>query len=98
MGSTNGVRAAGVDVFDAVFHGAFTLEMGETALTVTPLSETVDRDQANRDGFGDLLGSSRRMRELYADLERIAATNVTVLIEGETGTGKDLVAESIHAR
>ncbi len=96
MGSTNGVRAAGIAVFDAVFHGAFTLEMGETALTLTPLSETVDRDQVNRDGFGDLLGSSRRMRELYADLERIAATNVTVLIEGETGTGKDLVAESIH--
>jgi transcriptional regulator with GAF, ATPase, and Fis domain len=36
------------------------------------------------------------MRELFADLERIAPTDLTLLIEGETGTGKDLVAESVH--
>jgi transcriptional regulator with PAS, ATPase and Fis domain len=95
-GSTNGVRAGGVSVFDAVFRGAVTLEIGETAVTLTPLSETVEREQVHRDRLGDLLGSSRRMRELYADVERIAATDVTVLVEGETGTGKDLVAETIH--
>jgi transcriptional regulator with GAF, ATPase, and Fis domain len=37
------------------------------------------------------------MRELFADLQRIAPTDVTLLIEGETGTGKELVAESVHA-
>ncbi len=84
--STNGVRVGGISVYDAVFHGAITLEIGETVLTLTPLPETVDREQVHRDRLGDLLGSSRRMRELYADLERIASTDVTVLVEGETGT------------
>jgi transcriptional regulator with GAF, ATPase, and Fis domain len=37
------------------------------------------------------------MRELFADLERIAPSEVTLLLEGETGTGKDLIAESLHA-
>ncbi len=44
-----------------------------------------------------LLGGSARMRELFADLVRIAPIDVTVLIEGETGSGKEVVAESIHA-
>ncbi len=42
------------------------------------------------------LGKSARMRELFADLERIAPSDATLLIEGETGTGKDVIAESIH--
>ena len=46
--------------------------------------------------FGSLLGSSPRMRALFADLARLAKTDISVLIEGETGTGKDLVASSLH--
>jgi DNA-binding NtrC family response regulator len=46
----------------------------------------------------DLVGSSASMRELLATIERLAASDVTVLIEGETGVGKELVAEAIHAR
>jgi two-component system response regulator PilR (NtrC family) len=46
--------------------------------------------------FGDLLGRSVPMRELFADLMRIAPSELSVLIEGETGTGKELVADSIH--
>ena len=51
-----------------------------------------------RTGSGTSSGASARMRELFAHLERIAPTDATVLIEGETGTGKELVAEAIHAR
>jgi transcriptional regulator with PAS, ATPase and Fis domain len=72
------------------------LQLGESTLAITPLTETVDREQAATDRFGDLLGNSPRMRELFADLERIAPSDVAVLIEGETGTGKELAAESIH--
>jgi transcriptional regulator with GAF, ATPase, and Fis domain len=60
------------------------------------LSATVDREQSTTDRFGDMLGRSACMRELFADLMRIAPTDVSVLIEGETGTGKELVADSIH--
>jgi DNA-binding NtrC family response regulator len=46
----------------------------------------------------DIVGASASMRELLATVERLAASDVTVLIEGETGVGKELVAEAIHAR
>src|SRR4026209_131838 len=48
------------------------------------------------DGFEALLGRSPAMQDLYDDLARIAPTDLTVLVQGETGSGKDVVAESIH--
>ncbi len=49
------------------------------------------------DRFGGLLGTSAAMRELFALLERLAPSDVPVLLEGETGTGKELAAQAIHA-
>jgi len=48
-------------------------------------------------GFGELIGESPRMAELYALLGKIAASSAPVLITGETGTGKELAARAIHA-
>jgi len=95
-GSTNGVRINHARVYDAAFESAVELLLGETTIAITPLAQTEDRERTKAHRFGDLLGGSRKMRELFADLERFAPTNISVLIEGETGTGKDVVAESIH--
>jgi len=95
-GSTNGVLVGRVRIFEAVLVGNSELRIGETTVSVTALADRVEREQATIDHFGDLLGASPPMRELFADLARIAAADVTVLIEGETGTGKELVAESLH--
>jgi two-component system, NtrC family, response regulator len=46
--------------------------------------------------FGNIIGKSKLMKELYAIIEKVAPTNANVLIEGESGTGKELVAKSIH--
>jgi DNA-binding NtrC family response regulator len=46
--------------------------------------------------FGPLIGHGERMRALFARLARVAQSNAPVLIEGETGTGKELVARAIH--
>jgi DNA-binding NtrC family response regulator len=46
--------------------------------------------------FGDLLGRSAVMQRLFSVLERLAATQSTVLIQGESGTGKELVARALH--
>jgi DNA-binding NtrC family response regulator len=46
--------------------------------------------------MGQLVGSDTKMRQLFKLLTDVAATNATVLIEGETGTGKELIAEEIH--
>jgi PAS domain S-box-containing protein len=47
-------------------------------------------------GMGEMLGASPAMRELFESLKRVAATDTTVLVTGETGTGKELIARSIH--
>ncbi|MFO7785543.1 MAG: sigma-54-dependent transcriptional regulator [Thermodesulfobacteriota bacterium] len=49
-------------------------------------------------GFEDLLGRSHSMRTVFAHIEEVAQTDTPVLISGETGTGKELVARAIHAR
>jgi transcriptional regulator with GAF, ATPase, and Fis domain len=48
--------------------------------------------------FGSVIGASPSMREIYRRVEKVAGTDVTVLIEGETGTGKEMIAKEIHGR
>ncbi len=49
-------------------------------------------------GYGELIGASEPIREVYALIERVAETSVTVLLTGESGSGKELVAREIHRR
>ncbi|MFN8543564.1 MAG: sigma 54-interacting transcriptional regulator [Candidatus Binatia bacterium] len=55
------------------------------------------RDLARRERFGDMIGSTPSMAQVFRLMESAAASSITVLIEGETGTGKELVARGIHA-
>ena len=48
------------------------------------------------DGFGELIGRSQPMRALYRTIEKVGATDATVLVVGESGTGKELVARNLH--
>jgi len=56
----------------------------------------LERTVEHREGMGDLVGASLPMQLLYKQIEKVAPTDKTVLITGETGTGKDLVAHAIH--
>jgi two-component system response regulator HydG len=56
----------------------------------------LNRRLDERFGFKGVIGDSRQMRDIIERLKRIAPTNATVLIQGETGTGKELVAQAIH--
>ncbi|PIP36667.1 MAG: DNA-binding response regulator [Desulfobacterales bacterium CG07_land_8_20_14_0_80_52_14] len=53
-------------------------------------------DMAHRYGFGNIIGKSKAMRQVFEMIEKVATTAATILIEGESGTGKELVARSIH--
>jgi transcriptional regulator with GAF, ATPase, and Fis domain len=46
--------------------------------------------------YGDIIGSSPKMKEIFDKIDRVAPTDISVLITGETGTGKELVAQEIH--
>ncbi|MGH7262975.1 MAG: PEP-CTERM-box response regulator transcription factor [Candidatus Rokuibacteriota bacterium] len=61
-------------------------------------SEVKQREAEIVGRFEDLLGASSRMQELFSLIERVAASNTTVLITGESGTGKELIARAIHLK
>jgi DNA-binding NtrC family response regulator len=73
------------------------LQVGTTEFKLVP-EESRERiiPPSARESFGALVGGSRPMRELFTLLERLAAGDSDVLIQGETGTGKELCAEAIH--
>ncbi|MBK6693542.1 MAG: sigma 54-interacting transcriptional regulator [Myxococcales bacterium] len=96
LGSSNGTFVSGVRVRDAYLRSGELITLGATTLRVdidvTP--RVVAASQETR--FGRTLGASPEMRRLYPVFEKLAASDVPVLIEGETGTGKEVLAESIH--
>ncbi|MGK3998609.1 sigma 54-interacting transcriptional regulator [Sorangium sp. So ce1024] len=95
-GSLNGTAVDGVEVRDAYARPDAAISIGGTTMRLRMLSDVVELPLSQRERFGGMLGRSVAMRRLFAVLERVAATDATVLVEGETGTGKELVAEAIH--
>jgi len=95
--STNGTFMDGYRIRDAYLRPGSIIRVGTTEIVLTPENEETDVPATESDRFGSLLGASIKMRELFATLERAASTDATILVEGETGTGKELVAQAIHA-
>jgi DNA-binding NtrC family response regulator len=94
LGSTNGTFAMGLRVHEAVVSAV--TELGRERVILEPrASQKVEVGYSDR--FGPLLGRSPKMRRLFGILERIAPTPLSLLILGETGTGKELVAKATHA-
>ena len=50
----------------------------------------------NSHSFGEIIGKNKKMQHLFTQIQTVAAGDISVLIQGETGTGKELVAKSIH--
>jgi len=96
LASTNGVTVNGLRVLDAYLPAGATIEIGRTLIQFLPTAEVTELPIHPEPRFGRLLGPSPAMRRMFHDLARLAPSDVTVLIHGETGTGKELVAEAIH--
>jgi DNA-binding NtrC family response regulator len=96
LGSTNGTFANGLKIEKAAAHHDLRIVIGQSALRFSQSASSVSIPISNRDRFGGLVGRSLAMRELYAMLERAAPTDASILLHGETGTGKELAAEAIH--
>ena len=97
LGSTNGTWVEGVRLRDGDVPPGAIVRVGSSAFRVDVGEEPAFVELSGRASFGELVGASLEMRRLYAVLERVAATDATVLVEGETGTGKDVLARSLHA-
>ncbi|RKG68456.1 FHA domain-containing protein [Corallococcus sp. CA054B] len=97
LGSHNGSFVEGLRFTAMELRPGSVITLGATELKLVP-EDTRERSLplSSRDRFGALVGQSRKMREAFTVLERLAPGGADVLIHGETGTGKDLCAEAIH--
>src|SRR5690606_280228 len=92
LGSRNGTYVDGVRVGSARLHDRARVRLGDTELVVVYGARPEPVSLWPIDRFGPLVGRSAAMRELFEWLDRAAKSDATLLIEGETGTGKELVA------
>ena len=96
LGSRNGTLVDGVPIIEAPLRDGAQLTLGRTRLRFDLGARHVAIALSPRDRFGRLRGGSVPMRAAYAQLEAAVAGTSTVLLLGESGTGKDLAAESLH--
>lgn len=96
-GSTNGTFVEGVRLREGEVQPGASIRVGNSVFRIESAGGPSFLPVSDRTSFGELVGKSVEMRRVYAILERVALTNATLLVEGETGTGKDVVARSLHA-
>lgn len=96
LSSTNGTFVGGVRVREAVLTETCRIRVGESELSFAPSPYRQPDLSLKSDAFGRLIGQSPAMKRLYRALETVAPTDLSVLITGETGTGKEVVAREHH--
>jgi len=95
LGSRNGTYLGPVRVREAIVSTPIELTVGVSHLRLEPQAKRrVDVGFADR--FGMLVGASPKMRRVFSVLEKVADTPLSVLILGETGTGKEIAVRAIH--
>ena len=96
LDSSNGTVLDGVPVRDALLRHGSSMKLGRSSLRFQLLEQAARIPLSERTSFGRLVGRSVAMRRMFLLLERAARAQVTILLEGETGTGKSATARSIH--
>lgn len=96
-GSTNGTWVGELRVKEAVVRQRGEIQVGDTVLLFEPLSTEINLEPSTETRLGPIVGRSPAMRAVLGAIERVAPTDLPVLVEGESGVGKTLVAETLHA-
>jgi DNA-binding NtrC family response regulator len=97
-GSTNGTWLGPHRITEAELVPTAEITIGATVLRFDFDSDALSAPVSPHTSFGGLVAQSTAMRELFATLERIAPKPLSILIQGETGTGKEEVARAVHER
>jgi DNA-binding NtrC family response regulator len=96
LGSTNGSFVQGSRFHELTLGFGTEVTIGQTVLKYVPSEEALELAPSDEEAYGALAGRDPKLRKLFRLLADVAASDATVLIEGETGTGKELFAEEIH--
>ncbi len=95
--STNGIFMMGHRIRSVYLRPGSSFQVGNNLLTFESSEDMVSIPLSIRNRFGNAIGHSVKMREMFAVLERAATSDLPILIHGETGTGKDLLASAVHS-
>lgn len=94
--STNGTWIDQFRIREAYLRPGVVVRAGQVQVKLESLFKPLEIAPSHEDKFGPLVGRSVRMRQIFTMLERVAKTDATVVIFGETGTGKSAIAQAIH--
>ena len=97
LGSTNGTTINDLRIREVWIRPGTVIRAGQTSLRYEAGEGEVEIDLSHDERYFDLIGKSVRMREIFAVLSKVAPSDLTVLVRGQTGTGKELVARALHS-
>ncbi|HMR24593.1 MAG TPA: sigma 54-interacting transcriptional regulator [Oligoflexia bacterium] len=96
LDSTNGTYVGGLKIKEAYLSPQSIIKIGKSSIQFTPQDQELEIYPSKNDHYAGLIGKSLGMRKIFGVLDKVSPTNVSVVITGETGTGKELVAKAIH--
>ena len=96
LDSTNGTFVNQVKIKEIFLSEGLEYQVGSSKITFESIQEEIAIQPSPKNRFGRMIGQDVKMREIFTIIEKISHTDTTVVIEGETGTGKDVLAQSIH--
>jgi hypothetical protein len=95
LGSTNGTKVNGTPILEAFLSPGDRIQVGDSEVLFEPKMKWVRIEPTETQTFGELHGVSENMRSVFGLLARVASTELTCLLVGETGTGKER-ARGVH--
>lgn len=96
LDSSNGIFVGDLRIREIYLRPGTSFRVGHSQIQFQPLQDVVEIALSRHDRFGQVIGTSPVMRQIFAQLEKVAQSDLTCMITGETGTGKELVARGIH--
>jgi DNA-binding NtrC family response regulator len=97
LGSRNGTIVNDTRVVEAFLAPGARIRCGDSEILFLPTEKSVPLTESQAERFGELVGRAPQMRELFGLLEQIAPSDLSCVLLGETGTGKELAARALHS-